>query len=129
MDHGWRVSDLLIEMKYIVDAKGRALGRVASEAAVILRGKRTPRFERHTVPEETLVIVNARHIKLTGNKLKGRFRERYSGYPGGLKRISYQTTFNKDPRELLRQAISGMIPRNRLKKHIMKNLTIYAEQK
>lgn len=113
----------------IIDAKGRSLGRVASEAALFLRGKTSPSFERHITPSQRLVIKNAAQIRVTGKKMLQESRERYSGYPGGLKHVMYQTIFKKDPRELVRKAITGMIPRNRLRKDILKHLTIYAADK
>lgn len=109
----------------ILDAKGKSLGRVASEAASCLRGKRLPSYMPHIPPQEKVLIKNAGLVRVTGRKIDQEFRERYSGYPGGLKRITYRRTFEKDPRELIRMAVSGMIPRNRLKKSIMQNLTIY----
>jgi len=114
---------------HVLDAKGKSLGRLASEATVILRGKHQAAFERNVAPKHKVTIINAKFVRLSGNKMQQEARERYSGYPGGLKKIRYEVTFKKDPRELVRQAISGMIPRNRLKKGIMKNLTVYVGQK
>lgn len=109
----------------ILDARGKSLGRVASEAASILRGKTAPTYERHIMPQHRVVITNASSVRLTGKKLSQRTREQYSGFPGGLKKISYEKTFKKDPREFIRRAVEGMIPRNRLRKEILKHLTIY----
>lgn len=111
-----------------LDAKNKSLGRIASEAANILRGKTDPAFERHVAPDQKVIIKNASLVRVTGRKMLQEGRERYSGYPGGLRKVSYQETFNKDPRKLLEQAIAGMIPSNRLKKDILKNLTIYANE-
>ncbi|HEY4477376.1 MAG TPA: 50S ribosomal protein L13 [Candidatus Paceibacterota bacterium] len=109
----------------VLDAKGKSLGRVASEAASFLRGKRTPSYAPNKVSGEKVIIKNSALVRVTGRKMGQEARERYSGYPSGLKKIPYKVTFAKDPREFIRKAVSGMIPRNRLKKEIMKNLTIY----
>ena len=110
----------------IIDAEGKSLGRVASQAARLLRGKEVASYERHIIPSQCVVIKNAALIRFTGRKFREEAIERYSGYPGGLRKVSYETTFKKDPRRVVENAISGMIPRNRIKKSILKNLTIYA---
>ena len=113
----------------ILNADGRSLGRVAFEAASLLRGKGSPAYERHILPIQKVIITNATRIRVTGNKmLKGK-REKYSGFPGGLKMIPYHTTFEKSPSKFIIQAIEGMIPRNRLRKEILKNLSVYATDK
>lgn len=109
----------------ILDATGKSLGRIASLAASHLRGKLRPQYERHLKPDNKVVIINVSKVRITGNKLKERTYERYSGYPGGLKRIPYEKVFKKDPRELMKRVVSGMIPRNRLRKHVLKNLEIH----
>lgn len=109
----------------VLDAKGKSLGRVASEAASFLRGKRTPSYAPNKVSGEKVIIKNSALVRVTGRKMDQEAHERYSGYPSGLKKIPYKVTFAKDSREFIRKAVSGMIPRNRLKKEIMKNLTIY----
>jgi large subunit ribosomal protein L13 len=114
---------------HTIDAKGKPLGRIATEAAHVLRGKANTSFQRHTKPADKVVIKNAKHLVLTGRKIMQGSNERYSGYPSGLKRVKYETTFEKDPRELVRNAVSGMLPRTRLKKDILKNLTIYVDEK
>lgn len=109
----------------ILDAKGKSLGRVASEAASYLRGKRDPSFERHIAPIQKVIIKNADLLSITGRKILQEGRERYSGYPGGLKKVPYRTLFQKNTKAFVRDAVSGMIPRNRLRKNILKNLTIH----
>ncbi|MEK7150967.1 MAG: 50S ribosomal protein L13 [Patescibacteria group bacterium] len=110
----------------ILNADGRSLGRIATEAATLLRGKTHPEYQPHILPTQKVIITNAARVRVTGNKmLKGK-REKYSGYPGGLKMISYQATFDKSPSKFIIQAIEGMIPRNRLRKEILKNLSVYA---
>lgn len=109
----------------ILNAEGKSLGRVASEAAHFLRGKGSASYERHAMPQQRVVITNAARVRVTGNKMLLEKRERYSGYPSGLKTIPYQTLFKKSPSKFVTEAVAGMIPRNRLKKEILKNLTVY----
>ncbi len=113
----------------ILDARGRSLGRVCSQAAQLLRGKMDPSFERHIAPRQKVIITNAAHIRFSGRKFDQRTRERYSGYPGGLKLIPYQREFKKNPATFVTRSVAGMIPRNRLRKNILKNLTIYVGDK
>ena len=110
---------------HILDAKGKSLGRIASEAALYLRGKRSPAYERHIAPVQKVVIKNADLVRVTGRKMLQEGRERYSGWPGGLKKVLYKDAFKKDTKAFVRSAVGGMIPRNRLKKNILKNLTIH----
>ena len=109
-----------------MDAKGKSLGRVASIAALYLRGKNSASYERYAAPRQKVIIKNASSIRVTGKKMQKEAHERYSGYPGGLKKIPYERVFKKDPTLFVRRAVSGMIPRNRLRKDILKNLTIHA---
>src|SRR3989344_2317655 len=104
-----------------LDARGRSLGRVSSEAAAYLRGKMSPSFERHIMPNQKVVIVNAASVRFSGRKLAQRTRERYSGYPSGLKNIPYSIEFARNPTKFIEKTIAGMLPRNRLKKQILKN--------
>ena len=112
----------------ILNAEGRSLGRLAAEAAHFLRGKGSAEFEWQKLPAQRVVITNAARVRFTGRKLSQRSREQYSGYPGGLKKVPYQTLFSKNPTDFVRRAVAGMIPRNRLRKEILKHLTIYARE-
>jgi large subunit ribosomal protein L13 len=110
---------------YQIDAEGKALGRVASMAAVALRGKNLPTFERHILPKVEVTIINASKLSITTAKRKNHMRKRYSGYPGGLKEVSWQELITKKGyAEPLRLAIKGMLPSNRLRPHLMKQLQI-----
>lgn len=112
-----------------IDAKGRILGRVASEAATILRGKNSPTFEPHILPDTRVIIVNARHIRLSGNKRGQKTYTRYSGYPSGLKEISFTKLFQEDPRRVLEHAIKGMLPKNKLSARILRRrITIHNDE-
>lgn len=108
-----------------IDAAGKSLGRIASEVAHLLRGKGSPDYQPNIVSSQKVIIKNAAKVRVTGKKLLQRTTERYSGYPGGLKNIPYQRSFKKSPSEFIKRAVSGMIPHNRLKKEILKHLTIY----
>lgn len=112
-------------VSYTVDAAGRTLGRVASEAAAILLGKRSARYVQNKVSPVKVTIVNAKKLSVPEKRLKEKDYKRYTGYPGGL----YTTTLpelieKKGVREALRIAVDGMIPRNKLRKERMKRLTI-----
>ncbi len=118
-------------MKYTIDAKDRVLGRVATEAAHILRGKNTPDFEPNKIPHHTVTIVNAAAVRITGSaKPLQKIYKRFSGYPSGLKKTSYEKVFAKDPRKVIEHAVRGMLPKNKLAKRILRsNLVIYKHEK
>jgi len=110
---------------YTIDAKNRALGRVASEAAIILRGKNQPSFERNIAPKVKVSIINASKIRISQKKMKTEVYRHYSGYPGGLKEETMQSlATRRGYAALFEKAIEGMLPANRLRKIMMKNLSI-----
>ncbi len=112
-------------MKYIIDAKDKKLGRVASEAAVYLNGKNSVDFARNTVTQTVVEIVNASKADIDVKKLSGKTYDRYSGYPGGLKSPAMKNVVEKKGyAEVFRLAVYGMIPSNKLRAKIMKNLTV-----
>ncbi|HEY4518154.1 MAG TPA: uL13 family ribosomal protein [Candidatus Paceibacterota bacterium] len=109
----------------VIDATGMSLGRVASMAAKALRGKDSAAFQRHTLPGVNVKITNAKSMRVLERKLINKKYARYSGYPGGLRFESLQDLVAaKGYREAIREAIHGMIPNNKLRPEIMKNLTI-----
>lgn len=111
--------------EYTIDATGRTLGRIASEAALVLRGKNSPEFERHLAPKNKVNITNASKMKVTPKKLGEKIYHHYSGYPGGLKTQTLkQVVDKKGYGEALKQAIRGMLPSNRLRAIMMKNLKV-----
>ncbi|NTW05698.1 MAG: 50S ribosomal protein L13 [Peptococcaceae bacterium] len=110
---------------YILDAEGKVLGRLATEAAVILRGKHRPAFTPNVDTGDHVIVINADKIVLTGNKLQNKKYIRHSGYPGGLKVMSYATLMNKNPEIAVRKAIEGMLPHNRLGAAMAKKLKVY----
>ena len=111
---------------YVIDANGEALGRLASKSATILRGKHKPIYTPHVDTGDFIVIINAKKIVLTGKKLQQKVYYRHSGYPGGLKSIVAEKLQQKDPRELIRLAVKGMLPKNKLGRKMIKKLKIYA---
>ena len=109
---------------YVVDASGRTLGRLASRVAAILRGKHKPTFTLTLTPE-TIIIVNADRIVLTGNKLRDKIYTPHSA-PGGLRAMTYGQFLAKSPEKLVERAVRGMLPKNRLGRSMIKKLKVYA---
>ncbi|NOZ56648.1 MAG: 50S ribosomal protein L13 [Calditrichaeota bacterium] len=116
-----------IEQKwYIVDAEGKILGRLASKVAFILRGKHRPEFAPHMDFGDHIIIINADKIRVTGRKAQQKHYVSYSGYPGGLKTVSYTRMLREHPERILFHAIKGMLPHNRLGRKLLKKVRIYA---
>jgi large subunit ribosomal protein L13 len=109
----------------LIDAKDKILGRLATMVSMILRGKDTPQFTPSMATGRNVVIINAEKIQVTGNKVTDKKYYSASGYPGGLKERSYEEVMAKDPTKILRKAIQGMLPDNRLKAVFMRSLKIY----
>jgi large subunit ribosomal protein L13 len=113
------------EKWYLVNAEGKTLGRLAARVAALLRGKHRPTFTPNVDMGDHVVIVNAEKIRLTGDKMATKLYRNHSGYPGGLKTVTAQHVFRKDPTRLLTMAIEGMLPKNPLGKHMAKKLRVY----
>ena len=111
---------------YLVDAEGKTLGRLATQIADTLRGKRKPQFTPHVDTGDFVVVVNAEKIQVTGNKLDQKRYYRHSGYPGGLKSRTLREQLDRRPTEVLRIAVKGMLPKNRLARQQITKLKIYA---
>ncbi|MDD5603968.1 MAG: 50S ribosomal protein L13 [Eubacteriales bacterium] len=115
-----------IERKwYIIDAEGKPLGRVASEAAKILRGKNKPIFTPHTDTGDYLIILNAAKVVLTGNKLEDKMYRHHTNYPGGLKEVPYKVIMDKFPERAMEKAVKGMLPKNSLGRDMFRKLKVY----
>jgi len=112
---------------YVIDAAGRPLGRVATEAARLLRGKHKPEFTPHLDTGDHVIVLNAGQAVLTGRKLEQKYYYRHSGYPGGLKKIDYATLMDKRPEHAVYMAIRGMLPHNRLGRAMLKKLRVYRD--
>ena len=111
---------------YIVDAEGQNLGRLATRIADTLRGKRKPQYTPHVDTGDFVVVVNAEKIHVTGKKLDDKIYYRHSGYPGGLRQRTLRDQLERRPTEVLRLAVKGMLPRNRLARKQLTKLKIYA---
>jgi len=112
---------------YLIDADDKILGRLASKVASILRGKDKPIYSPHVDTGDFVVIVNAKKVKLTGKKLKDKIYYHHSGYPGGIKSITARDLLQKKPEEVIRKAVKGMLPKNRLGRKMLKKLMVYPE--
>ena len=110
---------------YILDATNKPLGRLASEAARLLRGKHKPIFTPHIDTGDHVIVINAEKVILTGNKPQKKMYYRHSRFPGGLKSMDYQTLLAKKPELAIEKAVKGMIPHNRLGRAMMKKIRIY----
>ncbi|MBD1372332.1 50S ribosomal protein L13 [Hazenella sp. IB182357] len=118
---------LEIERKwYVVDAKGKTLGRLATEVATLLRGKHKPQFTPHVDTGDFVVIINAAEIELTGKKLDQKMYYRHTGYPGGLRSINARDLREKRPERMLELAVKGMLPKGSLGRQQLKKLKVYA---
>jgi large subunit ribosomal protein L13 len=111
---------------YVVDANGQRLGRLATRIADTLRGKNKPGYTPHIDTGDFVVVVNAERIAVTGRKLENKKYYRHSGYPGGLKERTLQEMLKRKPEEVLRLAVRGMMPKNRLSRAQLKKLKIYS---
>jgi large subunit ribosomal protein L13 len=111
---------------YLVDAEGKTLGRLATQIADTLRGKRKPQYTPHVDTGDFVIVVNAEKIQVSGNKLDQKRYYRHSGYPGGLRSRTLREQLDRRPTEVLRVAVKGMLPKNRLARQQITKLKIYA---
>ena len=111
---------------HVIDASDVVLGRLASQAAVLLRGKHKPIFAPHVDTGDFVVIVNAAKVALTGTKLHDKMAYRHSGYPGGLHAMSYAELMAKSPERAIEKAVKGMLPKNALGRQMLRKLKVYA---
>ncbi|MBV8257699.1 MAG: 50S ribosomal protein L13 [Actinobacteria bacterium] len=111
---------------FLVDADGQTLGRLATQIADTLRGKRKPQFTPHVDTGDFVIVINAEKIQVTGNKLDQKRYYRHSGYPGGLRSRTLRDQLERRPTEVLRVAVRGMLPKNRLARQQLTKLKIYA---
>jgi large subunit ribosomal protein L13 len=111
---------------YVVDAEGQNLGRLATRIADTLRGKNKPQFTPHVDTGDFVVVVNAEKVAVTGKKLDEKIYYRHSGYPGGLKQRTLREQLDRRPTEVLRTAVKGMLPKNKLAARQLTKLKIYA---
>jgi large subunit ribosomal protein L13 len=111
---------------YVIDAQGKVLGRMATEIAKVLRGKHKPTFTPNQDTGDFVIVVNARSVKLTGTKLGQKVYFRHSEYPGGIRERTAAQMLEKKPEDLIRLAVKGMLPKNRLSRKLVTKLKVYA---
>ena len=111
--------------RQVIDAEGKVLGRLASEIASVLRGKRKPIFTPHVDCGDFVIVINADKIVLTGNKLNQKIHAYHTGYPGGRKEVVYAEMMEKRPEKVIELAVKGMLPKNRLGRKMIKKLKVY----
>ena len=111
---------------YVVDATDKVLGRLATEIARRLRGKHKPQFTPHMDTGDYIVVVNAEKIKVTGNKMRDKIYYSHSGWPGGLKQISFEKLQQKSPATIIERAVKGMLPKGPLGRAMFKKLKVFA---
>jgi large subunit ribosomal protein L13 len=114
---------------YLVDAKDKVLGRVATKVAVLLRGKHKPIFTPFVDTGDAVIVINAAKIRVTGRKLKQKVYRRFSGYPGGLREVSLATMLKNKPEMVIKLAVTRMLPGGPLGRRIIKKLKVYADDK
>src|SRR5712692_14873 len=118
-----------IDKWYVIDAAGQVLGRVATKVATILSGKHRPQYTPFLVSGDHVIIINAEKIKLTGEKLDNKVYRWHTRYPGGLREVAARKVFESKPDRIIREAVLGMLPKNKLRKRLVKRLKVYlAEQ-
>jgi large subunit ribosomal protein L13 len=111
---------------HVIDASDVVLGRLATHAATLLRGKHKPTFAPHVDTGDFVIVINAGKVALTGNKRKNKVAYRHSGYPGGLKQTSYEELLTKRPDRAVELAVKGMLPHNKLGNKLIRKLKVYA---
>ena len=127
MQKTWNAKPGEIERRwYLVDAEGKTLGRLATQIADTLRGKTKPEYTPHVDTGDFVVVVNAEKIRVTGDKLAQKTYWRHSGYPGGIKSRTLAEMLDRQPEEVIRKAVKGMLPRNRLARQQLTKLKVYA---
>ena len=116
-----------IERKwYVIDAEGKTLGKLAVEAAMILRGKKKPIYTPHIDTGDYVIVINAEKVCVTGKKESDKIYKHHSGYPGGLKETPLKELRAKQPEEIIRHAVKGMMPKGKLGRQMFKKLKVYA---
>ena len=123
----WNAKPGAVERRWVVvDAEGQTLGRLATQIAETLRGKNKPQYTPHVDTGDFVVVVNAEKIHVTGQKLDQKMYYRHSGYPGGLRSRTLREQLERRPTEVIRKAVKGMLPRNRLGRAQLGKLKVYA---
>lgn len=122
------MSNTTIDRKwYVMDASDESFGRMSSKIAMILRGKNKCTFTPHIDGGDNIIVINSDKLKFTGNKADGKIYYTHSGFLGGIKSITLQDQIKKDSREVIRGAVFGMLPKNKLRNEMMKRLRVYKD--
>lgn len=111
---------------YVIDAEDKTLGKIASEVAAILRGKKKPIYTPHVDTGDYVIVINAEKVRVTGKKEEQKIYKSHSGYPGGLKETTLRELRAKKPEEIIRHAVKGMMPKGKLGRQMFKKLKVYA---
>ncbi|MBB70983.1 MAG: 50S ribosomal protein L13 [Legionellales bacterium] len=114
---------------YVVDAADKTLGRLASEIARRLRGKHKPEYTPHVDTGDYIIVINAEKVRVTGNKASQKTYYRHTGFPGGIKSMTYDKLMEKDPTQIMESAVKGMLPRNPLGRQMFRKLKVYVGDK
>ena len=110
---------------HLVDVKGKVLGRVATQIATLLQGKHKVNYVPYLDVGDYVVVINAKHVKVTGKKAKQKVYTRYSGYPGGLKKETFEQLMQRNPAKVIEHAVSGMLPKNKHRKRRLRRLFVF----
>lgn len=116
-------------MEHVIDATDKILGRIATEAAFVLRGKNSAAFEPHILSGNKVTITNTDRVRVTGTKMTTKLYRQHSGYPGGLSEEKLEDLMKRDSRRVLRIAVMGMLPKNRLRAKMIRNLELFKQEK
>jgi len=114
---------------HLIDARGEVLGRLSTRIAGLLIGKNKPYYAPHLDCGDWVVVINAREIEVTGKKRKQKIYYRHSGYPGGLKALTFEQMMQKDPKKVISHAVAGMLPKNKLRKKRLVRLRVFVDEK
>lgn len=121
------ISAKTIQRKWhVIDVKNRVLGRVANEIATLLMGKQKVNYSPYIDNGDIVVVINASHVEVTGRKVSEKTYQIFSGYPGGLKRVPFKRYIKEQPEKIIRNAVSGMLPKNKLRDQRLSRLHVYA---
>ena len=119
----------IVRSWFILDAKDKILGKVATRAAALLRGKHKAIYTRHIDTGDGVIIINAAQVRVTGRKLQQKVYRRYSGYPGGLREVTLENMLARKPTTVLRLAVERMLPKGALAEKMIDKLKVYADDK
>ena len=113
---------------YLVDATNKPLGRLASEVAKRLRGKHKPEYTPHMDTGDYIVVINAKDVRVSGNKRKDKMYHHHTGYPGGIESINFEKLMEKNPERVIEKAVKGMLPKGPLGREMYRKLKVYADE-